>query len=48
MSQTLPVNNFMWAGETNRCNEDFIKGYNDDNDGRYFFEVDAQYPKKSS
>ena len=26
-----------------RFNEDFIKNYNEEKDGRYFFEVDVQY-----
>ena len=46
MLQKPPVNNFDWVKNTFQFNEDFIKNYNEENDGRYFLEVDAQYPKK--
>ena len=46
MSQKLPVNNFEWTEETCHFNEDFIKNYNEENDERYFLEVDVQYPLK--
>ena len=36
MSQKLPVNNFDWI-------KDLIKNYNEEKDGRYFFEIDVQY-----
>ena len=37
MSQKLPVNNFEWIKDTSQFNEDFIKNYNEENDGRIFF-----------
>ena len=46
MSQKLPVNSFGQVKGTTHFNEGFIESYNDESDGRYFFEVDAQYPKK--
>ena len=46
MLQKPPVNNFDWVKNTFQFNEDFIKNYNEENDGRYFLEVDAQYPEK--
>ena len=46
MSQKLPVNSFEWIEDTFKFNEDFIKGYNQENDERYFVEVDVQYLEK--
>ena len=43
MPQKLPVNNFEWIKDTSQFNEDFIKNYNEESDGGYFFEVDVQY-----
>ena len=43
MSQKLPVNNFERIKDTFQFNEDFIKGYNEESNEGYFFEVDAQY-----
>ena len=37
MLQKLPVNNFEWIKDTSQFNEDFIKNYNEENDGRIFF-----------
>ena len=37
MSQKLPVNNFEWIEDTSKFNEE--------NNERYFLEVDVQYPK---
>ena len=37
MPQNLPVNNFEWIKDTSQFNEDFIKNYNEENDGRIFF-----------
>ena len=45
MSQKLPVNNFEWIEETSQFNEDFMKNYNESDEG-YFLEVDIQDPKK--
>ena len=46
MSQKLPVNNFERIKDTSQLNEDFIKDYNEESNGGYFLEVDAQYPEK--
>ena len=46
MSQKLPVNSFEWIEDTFKFNEDFIKGYNQENDERYFLEVDVHYLEK--
>ena len=45
MSQKLPVNDLKKIEEASAFNEDFIKNYNDESDGGYFVEVDAQYPE---
>ena len=29
-----------------KCNEDFIKNYDEDSDKRYILEADAEYPKE--
>ena len=42
-----PVNGFMWYNEyLSDFNEDFIKNCDKNSDGRYFLEVDVEYPKK--
>ena len=46
MLQKLPLNNFEWIKDTSQFNEDFIENYNEENDERYFFEVDFQYLEK--
>ena len=47
MSQKSPVNNFEWIEDTFQFNEDFIKGYNEeDSDEGCFLEIDIQYPEK--
>ena len=46
MSQKLPVNGFRWVHDALRCNEDFIKHYNENSDVGYFLKVDVEYPKK--
>ena len=42
MSQKLPVNNFERIKDTFQFNEDFIKGYNEESNEGYFFEVDRE------
>ena len=37
MSQKPLLNNFEWVGDTSQFNEDFIKNYNEESDGGYFF-----------
>ena len=46
MSQKLLVNNFEWIQDNFQFNDDFIKNYNEESDGGYFLEVDAQYLEK--
>ena len=45
MSKKLPVNGFKWVKNLSRFNESFIKGYNENSDRGYFFEVNVEYPK---
>ena len=45
MGQKLQVNKFEWFKDTSQFNEDFIKNYEESDEG-YFFEVDVQYPEK--
>ena len=45
MSQKLPVDGFEWVEDNSQFNEDFIEGYNEKSDERYFNEVDIQYAK---
>ena len=46
MSQKLPVNNFEWIKDNSQFNEDFMKNYNEESDGRYFLQVDVHYLEK--
>ena len=48
MSQKLPVNGFKWIKkeELSKCNENFIKNYDENNDKGYFLEEDVDYSKK--
>ena len=46
MSQKHPVNNFEWIKDTSVFNKEFIKNYNEERGGGYFFEVDVQYLEK--
>ena len=48
MSQKLPVNNFKWVKleRLSKCNEDFIKNYDENSNEGYFFEADSNYPKE--
>ena len=46
MLQKLPVNNFEWIKDTSQFNEDFMKTYDEESDGKYYFEVDVQYIEK--
>ena len=46
MLQKLSVNNFEWIKDTSQFNEDFIKNCNEENDERYFVELDVQYLQK--
>ena len=46
MSQEWPVNNFKWAEDVSRINEELIKNYNENSSKGYILEVDVKYPKK--
>ena len=46
MSQKVPVNGFEWGKNLSKCNEDFIKEYDENSVIGYFLEVDVNYPKK--
>ena len=45
MSQKLHVDGFKWKKNLLKCNEEFIKNYDDDSDKGYILEVDVEYPK---
>ena len=45
MLQKLAVNGFIWVENKSQFNRDFIKSYCEENDDRYFLEVDVQYPE---
>ena len=45
MSQTLPVNDFVWVGSISEFDEVFIKIYNEESNQEYFPEVNNQYPE---
>ena len=40
--QKLPVNDFKWAEDIWKLDQDFIESYNDGSDGEHFFEIDVQ------
>ena len=46
MSYKLPVNSFKWVEDLSKCNESFVKNYDENSDKGYILEVDAEYPKK--
>ena len=46
MSQKLLVEDFIWARNTSKFNNNFIKNYIDDNVRRCFLALDVQYPEK--
>ena len=47
MSQKLPANGFKWVKQKklSKCNEDFIKNYDENSNKRCFLEVDIDYLK---
>ena len=46
MSQKLLINKLEWTEDIFQFNEDFVKSYNEEIDGRYFPEADIQYSEK--
>ena len=46
MSQKLPGDGFKWVEEDDlsKCNESFIKNYDENNDKGYIIEADIKYP----
>ena len=40
-SQKLPINDFKSVDETSEFNEDVTKRYNDENDERYYIDIDV-------
>ena len=44
-SQKLPIDDFKSVDETSEFNEDVTKPYNDENDERYYIDIDVQYPE---
>ena len=45
MSETLPVNGFVWIEDLSKIDQDFIRNYDKDSDEGYILEVDVKYPK---
>ena len=45
-SQKLLVNGFEWIIKLSQFNEDFITDYDQNDNERYFLEVENEYPKK--
>ena len=45
ISQKLPIDDFKSVDETSEFNEDVTKRYNDENDERYYIDIDVQYPE---
>ena len=45
MPQKLPANGFEWVKKLSKFDKRFIKNYHENNDKRYFLEVDVEYPK---
>ena len=43
MSQKLPINGFKRVKNLLKFNESFLKGYNENSDRGYFFQVDVEY-----
>ena len=45
ISQKLPVNGFKWVKNLSKCDEHFIKNYDENSNKGYFLEVDVEYSK---
>ena len=43
MPQKLPANGFEWVKKLSKFDKRFIKNYHENNDNRYFLEVDVEY-----
>ena len=46
LSQKWSIDGFKWVEDTSQFNKDFKERYNWHTDGKYFLEVDVQYPEK--
>ena len=46
LSQKWSIDGFKWVEDTSQFNKDFREHYNWHTDGKYFLEVDVQYPEK--
>ena len=45
ISQKLPVNGFKWVKNLSKCDEHFIKNYDENSNKGYFLEIDVEYSK---
>ena len=46
MTEKLPVRGFRWMDDISKMDEDFVKGYNNNDIRGYILEVDVDYPNK--
>ena len=46
MTEKLPVRGFRWMDDISKMDEDFVKGYNNNEIRGYILEVDVDYPNK--
>ena len=46
MSKKLPMKGFKWMDDISRIDEEFIKGFNENNNKGYVLEVDVNYPQE--
>ena len=46
MTEKLPVRRFRWMGDISRMDEDFVRGYDKNDNKGYILEVDVDYPDK--
>ena len=46
MTEKLPVRGFRWMDDISKTDEDFVKGYNKNDNKGYILDVDVYYPNK--
>ena len=46
MTEKLPVRGFRWMDDISRMDEDFVRGYDKNDNKGYIFEVDVDYPNE--